>query len=415
MTMASIIPVASKLLGNGLRYQWQRLQGRPSLPQAVSLEVTRRCIARCIMCNIWKTPEPEHDLTCEQWLSFLNDPLFAHLAELDITGGEPFLRDDLPELIGGVCRMAGRELPRLASIAITTNGLLCDTVIEKTSAMLTTAQQYGRHIVIVCAVDAVDNLHDRIRNHPDAWAKVSRTIDALCDMRSRQPNLILGLKTTVLPLNADRLIAIRKYAEARGMFTIISPCIITPGRYLNPDRADDLAFDRGGIEKNDRLLQGRPPGVGGFMPMPWSGFCRAAAVKRPAAPGYNYFFVRSNGDMMLCPLIARIMGNITEQPPDQIYFSYKADAFRRKVAGYGQCKKLHGTRVGALCPGLRGVRHPAVLVSQRSGAIPGRIPTPGAGQAYRPVRLGGWDQLSGWGGAMILSQSATPSMASLVQ
>ena len=337
MTMASIIPVAPKLLGNGLRYQWQRLQGRPSLPQAVSLEVTRRCIASCIMCNIWKTPEPEHDLTCEQWLSFLNDPLFAHLSELDITGGEPFLRDDLPDLIGGVCRMAGRELPRLASIAITTNGLLCDTVIEKTSAMLTTARQYGRHIVIVCAVDATDDLHDRIRNHPDAWAKVSRTIDALCDMRIRQPNLILGLKTTVLPLNADRLVAIRKYAEARGMFTIISPCIITPGRYLNPDRAQDLAFDRGGIEKMIAFYRD--------VPQEW-GYHADAMVrvlqgrrrKKTCSAGYNYFFVRSNGDMMLCPLIARTMGNIIQQPPDQIYFSHKADAFRRKVAGYGQCK-----------------------------------------------------------------------------
>jgi len=337
MTPSSLAPITAKLLSNALRYRLQRLGGKPSLPQAVSLEITRRCVARCVMCNIWKEPDPQSDLSCDQWLSLLDDPLFAGLSELDITGGEPFIRTDLPDLIAGVCEMAKHKLPGLASIAITTNGLLGETVVEKTSDMLQTALRYGIHLVIVCAVDATDNGHDRIRNYPGAWSKVNSTIEALCDLRTRQPNLILGLKTTVLPFNVDNLVAIRQYAQAKGMFTIISPCIITPGRYLNPDRAVDLAFDPTGIAEMIAFYRDQPQ-EWGFHADAMVRCLEGRRRKKTCSAGYNYFFVRSNGDLMLCPLIAQTMGNITRQKASKIYYSSEANGFRRKVAAYDQCR-----------------------------------------------------------------------------
>lgn len=337
MTLSLLPSVTAKLLRNGLRYRLQRLGGKPSLPQAVSLEITRRCVARCVMCNIWKEPEPQNDLSCQQWLSFLDDPLFERLSELDITGGEPFLRTDLPDLIAGVCEMAKHQLPSLASIAITTNGLLGETVVKNTATMLQTAQRYGINLVIVCAVDATDSGHDRIRNHPDAWTKVNGTIEALCELRTRQPNLIMGLKTTVLPYNVDNLTAIRQYALAKGMFTIISPCIITPGRYLNPDRAGDLAFDPAGIAKMIAFYRDQPQ-EWGFHADAMVRCLEGRRRKKTCSAGYNYFFVRSNGDLMLCPLIARTMGNITRQKTIELYRSPTANGFRRGVANFDQCR-----------------------------------------------------------------------------
>ena len=47
------------------------------------------------MCNIWKIPTQVPELSADEWLDLLSDDLFADLRELDITGGEPFLRKDL--------------------------------------------------------------------------------------------------------------------------------------------------------------------------------------------------------------------------------------------------------------------------------------------------------------------------------
>jgi MoaA/NifB/PqqE/SkfB family radical SAM enzyme len=327
----------AKLFRNALRYRLQHIGGKPSLPQAISIEITRRCVARCLMCNIWKEPESQNDLSVQQWITFLEDPLFEHLSELDITGGEPFLRNDLPELIAGICELTKHRLPSLASIAITTNGLLGETVIEKATAMLETAQRCGIHLVIVCAVDATDSGHDRIRNHPGAWSKVNGTIEALCEVRTRYPNLILGLKTTVLPFNVDNLVAIRQYAQTKGMFTIISPCIITPGRYLNPDRAGDLAFDSTGVSKMIKFYREEPQ-EWGFHADAMVRLLTGRRRKKTCSAGYNYFFVRSNGELMLCPLIAHSMGNITRQPTVGLYHSPEADVFRRGITRFDQCE-----------------------------------------------------------------------------
>jgi len=59
--------------------------------------VTYRCNARCVMCNIWQS-EGTGELSIEEWDGILGDRLFAGIESVSLTGGEPTLRQDLPEL-----------------------------------------------------------------------------------------------------------------------------------------------------------------------------------------------------------------------------------------------------------------------------------------------------------------------------
>ncbi len=63
-------------------------------------------------------------------------PRTRDLRELDITGGEPFLRDDLVRLVEAVCRLKRVHLRRLRSVAITTNGVLTDRVLAMVADVL---------------------------------------------------------------------------------------------------------------------------------------------------------------------------------------------------------------------------------------------------------------------------------------
>ena len=90
----SALTLALRLLKNGIRFRWQRIAGKTGKPQALSLEITHECVARCVMCNIWKIPPDVSDLSVTQWIGLLSSDLFADIRELDITGGEPFIRDD---------------------------------------------------------------------------------------------------------------------------------------------------------------------------------------------------------------------------------------------------------------------------------------------------------------------------------
>lgn len=81
----------------------------------INLEVTKRCNARCNFCDYWKEDPPEELKDYVPVVRKLN-PL-----SVSLTGGEPFLRKDLPEIISSLRRSFG-----FLFISLITNGLLLD-------------------------------------------------------------------------------------------------------------------------------------------------------------------------------------------------------------------------------------------------------------------------------------------------
>ena len=336
MMSLPLLKTAARLFLNGLDYRYRKRTGRPGRPQAMSLEVTHNCVARCIMCNIWRIPKDEPELSTDDWLKLLSSDLLSDVRELDITGGEPFLLDDIDILFSGISRLKNINLKRLQSVAVTTNGFLTERVLEKTEIILREFEKTGIDLVMVCAMDAVGDTHELIRNVRDAFNKVNNTINGLTALRDRYPNLITGLKTTILPVNIDELEDISKYAAGSGLFTIISPCIITGGRYLNKEIENNLVFSDKDKEKMIRFFKGS-----GFR---WSfhaeslvRYLETGMIKKPCSCGFNYFFIRSSGEVFLCPLISKGIGNIKNTPIESLFISKKAREFRKKVGNFPEC------------------------------------------------------------------------------
>jgi MoaA/NifB/PqqE/SkfB family radical SAM enzyme len=336
--MNSTLTLAGRLIGNGIRFQYQKFTGKPGKPQAISLEITHHCIAKCIMCNIWKIPGEAPNLSVDDWIHLLSSDLFNDLRELDITGGEPFTMVDLPALFSGICRLKQDNLKGLRSIAITTNGLLTNRVLEYSKEIIQGLEDEDIELVMVCAMDAIGEIHEKIRHYKNAWSKVNQTIEGLIRLRETFSNLIIGLKTTVLPLNIGELEKIVQYADSKDLFTIISPCIITDGRYLNPDRADDLAFSQEDVEKMIRFYKSER--------FKWSyhgdtlaEYFQTGTIKKPCTCGFNYFFIRSSGEMFLCPLINISLGNVKDVSVTDLFLSKNANQVRKRIGKYPQCRQ----------------------------------------------------------------------------
>ncbi len=333
----SLTPLILQLFKNGIRYRYLKLTGTPAKPHAVSFEITRQCIAKCIMCNIWKTSREVADLPIEDWSHLFSSPFFSDLRELDVTGGEPYLRQDLLEFIERVSHLKDENLKAMRSVAITTNGFLTLRILEYTPKMLELLSPRKVDLVIVCAMDGIGEPHDRIRNYKDAWTRVNNTIQGLKKIRRSTPNLVIGLKTTVLPQNVNQLEKIAKYADGNELFTIISPCIITENRYHNIDRREDLVFDERDIEEMIKFYK--------LDQFHWNfhrnrlvDYLRTGVMKKPCTAGFNYFFVRSNGEVFPCPLIKIRLGNFKETKIEELFFSEEALQFRRQVGKYTECQ-----------------------------------------------------------------------------
>ena len=334
----SLLKLAFRLVENGLGFRYLRLTGKPGRPLAVSLEVTHNCIAKCVMCNIWRIPGQVPDLSLAELIRILSSELLSDIVELDITGGEPFLRADLPDLFSAICDLKKNHTRSLQAVAVTSNGFLTHRILADAERILPKLGEVGIDLIMVCAMDAVGELHEKIRNYKNAWAKVDETIQGLKALRNKFPNLIIGLKTTVLPVNVGELDKIADYAHMNSLFTIISPCIITKGRYLNPDLADALIFSPKDIRAMIQFFQGESSRWS-YHESSLVRYFQKGVIRRPCTCGFNYFFVRSNGDMFLCPLLDKSVGNVGTVPPEKLFSSEKASRIRRGIGRFPQCRQ----------------------------------------------------------------------------
>ncbi|MBI5017902.1 MAG: radical SAM protein [Deltaproteobacteria bacterium] len=303
----------------------------------MSIELTRRCIARCVMCNIWKAPRDLPERTAEEWLELLASPYLAGLRELDLTGGEPFLRADLVELLLGIGRLREQHLRRLRSVAITTNGFLTRKILDDVRAVIGPLAERGVGVVFACGMDAIGELHDRIRGYSDGWTQLNATIEGLMSVRETHPSLVLGLKTTITPHNVDELDRVAHYAEQRSLFTIISPCILTAARYDNIEHREALEFSTADREKIRRFYQG-PHFRWSYYRDELIRFLEEGRMRKPCSAAFNYYFIRSTGELFACPIIPSPLGNVTETPIEGLARSSRARRFRRGVGHFSECR-----------------------------------------------------------------------------
>ena len=326
-----------KLINNSLRYQVLKLTGRPGNLESISLEITHRCICRCQMCNIWQIPPDVPDLPLATWTGLLSSAEMQNLREIDITGGEPFLHKDLSALIFWICRAKATHFPELRTLAITTNGILTDGILAITSEVLGPMKEQGVDLVFACGLDTTGPKHDHIRNLPGAWEKLSATLEGLKLLRQNFPNLILGIKTTIVPDNVQELGQIVSFARKHKLFTIISPCIITENRFGNIDRQQGLKFSPEDLKE-----------MGAFytdMDKAWSGhrqtmldYLETGEVEKPCSAGFNTVFVRHNGEVYPCPVIPSQLGNIKQEEIGTLLANATATRFRKNIGSFTECR-----------------------------------------------------------------------------
>lgn len=325
-----------RLGARAIRFRYLQATGKPARPEALSIEVTRRCIARCVMCNIWQEPHDLPELSVAQWLEVLGSSALSELRELDITGGEPFLRDDLIQLLLGIGRLKAEHLLQLRSIAITTNGFLPQKILAVMTSVIAHLEQAGISLVIACGLDAVGEVHDRIRSVKGGWARLHATIEGLKGLRELHPNLVIGVKTTVTRHNIDELEQVCQYADEHGLFTIISPYILTANRYANLGLEDKLALSAAEREKLKRFYQS-PRFRWSYYRTELLRFLETGRMEKPCSAGFNYFFIRSTGDLFSCPIIAALLGKVTQTPLEQLISSTAAVRFRQGVTDFPEC------------------------------------------------------------------------------
>ncbi|MEE9214403.1 MAG: radical SAM protein [Thermodesulfobacteriota bacterium] len=140
----------------------------------LAISVTGRCNSRCITCNIWQNkPETDKEINLKD-LKFLTESrLFKSVRSITLTGGEPFLRNDIADIIETLSRNTS------ADIFIITNGLMPDRILS------TVKDVRGRGISIdkiTLSLNGKPETHDKTRGIEGNYCKVIDTVKGLKDL-----------------------------------------------------------------------------------------------------------------------------------------------------------------------------------------------------------------------------------------
>jgi MoaA/NifB/PqqE/SkfB family radical SAM enzyme len=149
------------------------------------------------MCDIWSRPD-RFELPPEWYRRIPKS-----LTNINISGGEPFMRDDIPEIIGVL-----REHLRNPRIVFSTNGVLTEKIVEQAVEMAK-----GGPLAIRVSIDGVGEKHDEIRNHKGAFEKSIGTVKELQKAGIKD----LGLACTGSKDNPGALGDVKRYAEELGV------------------------------------------------------------------------------------------------------------------------------------------------------------------------------------------------------
>jgi len=165
------------------------------LPFSIVISASYRCNSKCRTCDVWKKSSDE--MTADEWRR-----VFAKLGRapfyLTFTGGEPFLRADLHEMV-----IAGAELCRPGVITIPTNGLLTRRILDRVDQICAAAPH--SQVGINLSLDGIGAEHDQIRQVPGNWDRAMETWQGLKELQGQHDNLVLSVHTVVSKFNTGRI------------------------------------------------------------------------------------------------------------------------------------------------------------------------------------------------------------------
>jgi MoaA/NifB/PqqE/SkfB family radical SAM enzyme len=165
----------------------------PNRPSYLILFLNNICQLRCGSCLYWDSMQ-----TKPQELSLLEIEKialsFKNLLQLTLTGGEPTLRKDLPKIPGIFAKRSN-----LAKCTVVTNGMLPERILDYTEEMVFDNPDVDFRIAV--SVDAIGDLHDKIRGVKGSFENAVKTLELLYDLRCKVNNLWLDSVSVISKYN----------------------------------------------------------------------------------------------------------------------------------------------------------------------------------------------------------------------
>ncbi len=307
----------------------------PSAPYRMDLAITYRCNNNCAHCyNARSRNFPE--LSTDKWKEILDRCWQVQIPHIIFTGGEPTLREDLPELVS-----YAQSIGQITGI--NTNGR---RLAEKDFVRQLVAS--GLDHVQVTLESSIPEEHDRLVCHEGAWHETIAGIKNALDS-----NLFVMTNTTLLRDNAAHLEETLSFLSEIGVATVGLNALIYSGRGatvgtgLNETELPELLKNAQTLTNRygQKLIWYTPTQYCHFDPMSLQ-----LGIKGCTAALYN-MCVEPDGSVIPCQSYYQSLGNLLTDNWSSIWNHPLAVSLRERKdvpAACHDCTFLH--ECGGGCP-----------------------------------------------------------------
>ncbi len=278
--------------------------------------VTSTCNARCRHC-FYPINQRKNELTLEEI-----ERLVATLPPIRlllVSGGEPFLRRDLPEVLRAYHGGCG-----FLSASVPTNGFNAGLIARSVERICEISPDLQLGVAV--SIDGFAELHDRMRAVPGIYGKALETLQALVELSRRLPNLTASVNTVFMRDNQGEVAAFCDFIWERFRPTYHALVLIRGDAY-DPRLKEGLDIDL--YERVSEWLDERYPPEEARTG--WRGVrararrevnrrrylyiarqARGAPFERFCVAGEREYVMTETGDVYGCELIPHKLGNVRD-------------------------------------------------------------------------------------------------------
>ncbi len=163
-------------------------------PIYLIFEPTARCNSNCSFCYNKEKLNESEEMKAEEIDLFTRK--MDKLLTLALSGGEPFLREDLLEVVEIFSKNVDMEY-----LIIPTNGLLPDLIKEKTLRII---DKYEKKLIVTLSLDGLHQKHDEIRGVEGNFERLLETYDNLSAID--EDNLEISVNTCLNSSNKEEFV-----------------------------------------------------------------------------------------------------------------------------------------------------------------------------------------------------------------
>lgn len=298
--------------------------------------VTYRCNAHCQMCNTWRYPSNiEEEVTPE-----IIDKIRGKYDRLNITGGEPLLREDILDIVEVLDKKTCR-------LEISTNGYYTERILK-------VAERFP-NITVRVSVDGLPSVHDRIRGLKGGFDHALRTILELRQMGIKD----IGFGITISDKNALDLLNL--YHLCAEMDIEFANCVMHNSFYFHKhdNFVENLDLVRTEMQHFiESLLQSKRSAIRmkvkdwfrAYINLGLLNHMLAKQRSLPCGAATDTFFLDPFANVLACNGSdeAWSMGNLKENSFEEIWHSEKAEQVRKLAKNCTKNCWMTGTAVPAM-------------------------------------------------------------------